>query len=290
MGTQSRIADSCRAMIGPALRPTATPAPGVRLSIPDETACRKGYRWGFPATIVYISSWRRIPRLVQTEDFEMFLSRARIMLLATMLVGCTTNPYTGEREASNKAKGAGIGAAVGAVVGVLSGDDADERRKNALIGAGVGALAGTTVGAYMDAQENKLREQLAGTGVSVVRFGDDIVLNMPGNVTFDVNQAAVQSGFYPVLNSVGLVLDEYDKTLIDVNGHTDSTGAVQYNMELSMRRASSVADYLGSRGVDRSRFVTQGHGPSYPIAENGTAEGRQMNRRVELVLKPLTRA
>jgi len=100
----------------------------------------------------------------------------------------------------------------------------------------------------------------------------------------------VQSGFYPVLNSVGLVLDEYDKTLIDVNGHTDSTGAVQYNMELSMRRASSVADYLGSRGVDRSRFVTQGHGPSYPIAENGTAEGRQMNRRVELVLKPLTRA
>jgi len=220
----------------------------------------------------------------------MFLSRARILLLATMLVGCTTNPYTGEREASNKAKGAGIGAAIGAVIGVLSGDDADERRKNALIGAGVGALAGTAVGAYMDAQENKLREQLAGTGVSVVRLGDDIVLNMPGNVTFDVNQGAVQSGFYPVLNSVGLVLDEYDKTLIDVNGHTDSTGTVQYNMELSKRRASSVADYLGSRGVDRSRFVTQGYGPSYPVAENGTAGGRQMNRRVELVLKPLTRA
>ena len=222
----------------------------------------------------------------------MFMSRTRIFLLATllatMLVGCTTNPYTGEREASNKAKGAGIGAAIGAVIGVLSGDDADERRKNGLIGAGVGALAGTGVGAYMDAQENKLREQLSGTGVSVVRSGDDIVLNMPGNVTFDVNQAAVQSSFYPVLNSVGLVLDEFDKTLIDVNGHSDSTGTAQYNMKLSKQRASSVAEYLGSRGVDRSRFVTQGHGPSYPVAENGTAAGRQMNRRVELVLKPLT--
>jgi outer membrane protein OmpA-like peptidoglycan-associated protein len=218
----------------------------------------------------------------------MFLTRVTVFLLVAMLAACTTNPYTGEREASNKAKGAGIGAAVGAVIGVLTGDDADERRKNALIGAGVGALAGTAVGAYMDAQENKLREQLAGTGVSVVRLGDDIVLNMPGNVTFDVNQAAVQSGFYPVLNSVGLVLDEYDKTLIDVNGHTDSTGAVQYNMELSNRRATGVADYLGSHGVTRSRIYTQGYGPHYPVAENGTAQGRQMNRRVELVLKPLT--
>ena len=193
-----------------------------------------------------------------------------------------------ERFKSRLPGGGGSSLVIGAVIGVLSGDDADERRKNALIGAGVGALAGTAVGAYMDAQENKLREQLAGTGVSVVRLGDDIVLNMPGNVTFDVNQAAVQSGFYPVLNSVGLVLDEYDKTLIDVNGHTDSTGAVQYNMELSNRRATGVADYLGSHGVTRSRIYTQGYGPHYPVAENGTAQGRQMNRRVELVLKPLT--
>jgi len=211
-----------------------------------------------------------------------------IFLLVFGVAACTTNPYTGEREASNKAKGAGIGAAIGAVVGVLSGDDADSRRKNALIGAGVGALAGTAVGAYMDAQENKLRQQLQGTGVSVVRLGDDIVLNMPGNVTFDVNQSAVQSSFYPVLDSVGLVLKEYNKTLIDVNGHTDSTGAVQYNMDLSTRRANSVADYLASRGINRNRIYPQGYGPHYPVADNGTAEGRQMNRRVELVLKPLT--
>lgn len=211
------------------------------------------------------------------------------LLFAIGLVACTTtDPYTGESKVSNKAKGAGIGAAIGAVVGVLSGDDADERRKNALIGAGVGALAGTAVGAYMDAQENKLREQLAGTGVSVTRLGDDIVLNMPGNVTFDVNQSAVQSSFYPVLDSVGLVLKEYNKTLVDVNGHTDSTGSVQYNMDLSQRRASSVADYLATRGVTRERLLTQGYGPHYPVADNGNPQGRSMNRRVELVLKPLT--
>ena len=220
----------------------------------------------------------------------MWISRAFcFFLLVTLTTACTTNPYTGERQASNKAKGAAIGAAVGAVVGVIAGDDADERRKGALIGAGVGALAGTAVGHYMDRQEAKLREQLAGTGVSVTRIGDDIVLNMPGNVTFDVNQSAVQSNFYPVLDSVGLVLDEYEKTLIDVNGHTDSTGSVQYNMELSNRRAQSVAGYLATRKVNRERIYTQGYGPHYPVADNYSVEGRQMNRRVELVLKPLTR-
>ena len=140
------------------------------------------------------------------------------------------------------------------------------------------------IGAYMDAQEKELREQLAGTGVSVVRHGNDIVLNMPGNVTFDINQSNVQSSFYPVLNSVGLVLDEYSQTLIDVNGHTDSTGSLQHNMDLSNRRARSVAAYLGSRGIERGRIYTQGYGPHHPMAENSTAEGRRTNRRVELVL------
>ena len=204
------------------------------------------------------------------------------------LVACTTNPYTGEEQASNAAKGAAIGAAAGAVVGVLTGDDADERRKNALIGAGVGALAGGAVGAYMDAQEAKLRERLENTGVSVTRLGDDIVLNMPGNVTFDVNQSAVKANFYEVLNSVGLVLNEFDKTLVDVNGHTDSTGSVEYNMGLSSRRATSVAAYLEAQGIARDRLFTQGFGPHYPVADNATAEGRQLNRRVELILKPLT--
>ncbi len=216
------------------------------------------------------------------------LLRSVLIVGVTLTTGCTTNPYTGEEQASNAAKGAAIGAAAGAVVGVLTGDDADERRKNALIGAGVGALAGTAVGAYMDAQERKLREELEATGVSVTRLGDDIVLNMPGNVTFDVNQADVRSNFYPVLNSVSLVLEEFDKTLIDINGHTDSTGSVDYNMDLSYRRAGSVSDYLAAQGIEAERLFTQGFGPHYPVADNASPDGRQLNRRVELVLKPLT--
>lgn len=217
----------------------------------------------------------------------------RILLGATLIVGltaCTTNPYTGEREASNKGKGAAIGAAIGAVVGALTGDDADERRKRALIGAGVGALSGTAVGAYMDAQESRLRAQLQGTGVSVTRMGNDVVLNMPGNITFDIDRSDLQPNFAPVLDSVSLVLKEYDQTLIDVTGHTDSTGSVEHNMDLSERRANTVATYLKATGVDHMRVYTLGVGPHYPVASNATPEGRQLNRRVELVLKPLTSA
>ena len=218
----------------------------------------------------------------------MGIKNLAIALALVALTACTTNPYTGDRKASNKAKGAGIGAAIGAVVGALTGDDADERRKRALIGAGVGALAGTGVGAYMDAQEAKLRNQLQGSGVSVTRLGDDLVLNMPGNVTFDVSQSDLRPDFLNVLDSVGLVLKEYNQTLIDVAGHTDSTGSLNYNQSLSERRASSVANYLRGTGVDQMRIYTQGYGPNYPVADNGTAEGRRQNRRVELVLKPIT--
>lgn len=204
-----------------------------------------------------------------------------------VLSACTTNPYTGERESSNKARGAAIGAAIGAVAGVLAGDDADERREKALIGIGVGALAGTAVGAYMDAQENKLREQLRGTGVSVTRLGDDLILNMPGSVTFASGQSGLRPEFFSVLDSVGLVLNEYNKTLIDVSGHTDSTGGMDLNMRLSDQRAAAVGLYLQSRNVTPARVMTQGYGPHYPVASNDTDAGRQQNRRVELVLKPL---
>ncbi len=217
------------------------------------------------------------------------LNRICVVVLTTALLSaCTTNPFTGEQELSNKAYGAAIGAAAGAAIGALSGDDNKERRKRALIGAGIGALAGTAVGAYMDAQEAKLRQQLADTGVSVTRVGDDIVLNMPGNVTFPVNQSAIRGSFYPVLDSVGLVLEEYEKTMIDVIGHTDSTGSFEYNMDLSQGRALSVSQYLESQGVDRVRVVARGVGEQFPIADNDTSRGRQQNRRVELVLRPVT--
>lgn len=216
------------------------------------------------------------------------LSNLSLLIALTVSGACTTNPYTGERQASKAGVGAGIGAAVGAVAGVLSGDDADERRKRALIGAGVGALAGAGVGAYMDRQEARLRQELQGTGVSVTRIGDDIILNMPGNITFATNQASIESDFYPVLNSVAKVAKEFNKTLIDVAGHTDSTGTVAYNMELSQRRANSVTQYLQSQGVDATRVYAEGYGPHYPIADNSNAQGRAENRRVEIALKPLT--
>lgn len=209
--------------------------------------------------------------------------------LALLATGCTTlDPYTREEQTSKATKGALIGAGIGAVVGLVSGDDAVERRQRALIGAGIGALAGGAVGNYMDRQEAELRAQLEGTGVSVTRIGDNITLNMPGNVTFATDSSDLKPAFFDVLNSVGLVLDKYEKTVIEVAGHTDSTGSDAYNQALSERRAESVARYLQSQGVSSQRIITVGMGERRPVADNSTAEGRQANRRVELTLVPVT--
>jgi len=209
--------------------------------------------------------------------------------MAAILSGCETlDPYTGESETSKATKGALIGAAAGVVAGLMSGDDAVERRQHALIGAGVGALAGGAVGHYMDKQEAKLRAELQGTGVSVTRIGDNITLNMPGNVTFDTDSSALRPQFFGVLNSVGKVLTEYDKTVVEVAGHTDSTGSDSYNMQLSQRRANTVGEYLYTQGIMDQRIISVGMGEHHPIADNSTAEGRQLNRRVEITLVPVT--
>ena len=151
-------------------------------------------------------------------------------VLLTFATACTTvNPYTREQQTSKAAKGAGIGAAAGAVAGLLTKGD---KLQNALIGAGVGAIAGGGVGYYMDVQEAKLRQKLEGTGVSVTRIGDNITLNMPSSITFALNSADLNSQFYNALGGVALVLKEYNKTVIEVAGHTDSTGSDQYNMQL----------------------------------------------------------
>jgi len=208
---------------------------------------------------------------------------------AFVIAGCETlDPYTGESKTSAATKGAIIGAVSGAVVGLASGDDSVERRQRALIGAGVGALAGGAVGYYMDRQEAKLRAELQGTGVGVYRGGDNITLLMPGNITFATNSADLSSQFFPVLDSVGKVLTEFDKTVVEVAGHTDSTGTDAYNQGLSERRATSVAQYLQSREINSQRMITIGLGESMPVADNGTDSGRQQNRRVELTLVPLT--
>ncbi|HEX5514475.1 MAG TPA: OmpA family protein [Gammaproteobacteria bacterium] len=212
-----------------------------------------------------------------------------VLAFSLGLSGCqTTNPYTGEQQASKTSIGAGIGAVAGAAVGALSGSNAKERRKRALIGAGIGGLSGAGIGQYMDRQEAKLREQLRGTGVSVTRNGNDITLNMPGNITFATNSSDVQPNFVNVINSVALVLKEYPKTVIEVAGHTDSTGSANYNQLLSERRADSVATILRRQGVNEQRLVISGYGPNHPIASNSTAQGREQNRRVELTLSPLT--
>ena len=204
--------------------------------------------------------------------------------LSLGLAGCTTNPYTGEQQASKTAKGAGIGALAGAVAGVIAGDS----RKSALIGAGIGALAGGAVGYYMDQQENKLRAKLQGSGVSVTRNGDNIILNMPGNITFATDSSNISADFYEVLSSVALVINEFEKTYVDITGHTDSTGAESYNMQLSVARANSVSGYFKSQGVLPQRIYTQGMGETQPIASNDTPEGRAQNRRVEILLTPVT--
>lgn len=212
---------------------------------------------------------------------------AAIVVACIALSACETlqteDPYTGEKKVSKTAAGAGIGAVGGAVVGAIAGG-----RKGALIGAGVGALAGGGVGYYMDQQEAKLRQQLRGTGVSVTRVGDSIILNMPGNVTFASNSSDVSSTFYPVLDSVAIVLNEYEKTYVDVIGYTDSSGSEQYNQTLSEKRAASVARYLESHKVLPQRIVITGRGESNPVASNDTSEGRAMNRRVEITLTPVT--
>ena len=212
-----------------------------------------------------------------------------IGLFSLSLTACTTiNPYSGETQTSKAAIGAGIGALSGAVAGLITGDNSRDRRKKALQGAGIGVLAGGAVGYYMDVQEAKLREKLQATGVDVVRDNENIVLNMPSNITFDVGQSNIKGNFYGVLNQVNQVVQEHDQTLIEIQGHTDSTGSNEFNQTLSERRASSVSQYFASNGINPVRLASYGHGENYPVASNDTDFGRQQNRRVEIVLVPLT--
>jgi outer membrane protein OmpA-like peptidoglycan-associated protein len=212
-----------------------------------------------------------------------------VSVAASYLTACTTtDPYTGEQKMSNTAGGAMIGAVGGALAGVALGGRGHGKRNAALIGAGLGALAGGAIGNYMDQQESELRAQLEGTGISVTRNGDNIILNMPSNITFDIDQDAVKPGFYTTLNSVAIVLRKFNRTLIDIDGHTDSTGSLEHNQGLSERRAMSVADYLGGQGIDPRRVSSVGYGPSRPVASNSTESGRAQNRRVEIQIAPLT--
>lgn len=201
------------------------------------------------------------------------------LLAVSMLTACATDPYTGESKVSKTAWGTGIGALAGAGIGALAGGE-----KGALIGAGVGAAAGAGTGAYMDVKARKLRQELLNTGVQVQEANGQIYLIMPGNITFDSNDANIKPAFQPVLNSIAKVINEYSKTMVQVNGYTDSTGSAATNNSLSLMRANSISNYLRLRGVNGNRIVSNGYGSSNPIASNATAAGREQNRRVEIVL------
>jgi outer membrane protein OmpA-like peptidoglycan-associated protein len=208
---------------------------------------------------------------------------------AMLLTSCAT--YTGQTSDPNDPnrtrRNALIGAAIGAAAGLVSGDDAVERRQQALVGAGVGALAGGAIGAYQDRQEARLRSELAGTGVDVSRQGNNITLNMPGSITFAFDSANLQPQFHPVLDDVASTLAEYNQTVVEVAGHTDSVGTDAYNQTLSVQRAQSVANYLMGKGLVRDRFIVTGAGETRPIASNDSEAGRAQNRRVEITLVPV---
>ena len=211
---------------------------------------------------------------------------ALLAATAVALAGCASmEDFATNPEKEKTRKGTGYGAAAGAVVGLLSAGN--NPFKSAMIGAAAGALVGGSVGYYQDKQEAKLRQQMAGTGVDVVRKGDNITLNMPGNVTFGFDKSEIQPQFYPVLDNVAGTLQQYNQTVIEIAGHTDSVGSDAYNQQLSQRRADAVANYLNSRGVMRDRMITVGAGETRPIASNDTEQGRAQNRRVEITLVPV---
>jgi len=202
-----------------------------------------------------------------------------ILLCTALLSACATDPYTGESKVSKTAWGTGIGTAVGAGVGALIGGE-----KGALIGAGIGAAGGAATGGYMDLQARKLRQELVGTGVQVVQSGGMVRLIMPGNITFNTNESTIRPNFNKVLDSVAKVINEYDKTKVQVLGYTDNTGNDKINNPLSLARAQSISNYLVLRGVNAGRINAYGLGSNNPIASNDTPEGREQNRRVEISL------
>lgn len=216
---------------------------------------------------------------------KLFTVAALLMgtLMGSLLTGCqTTNPYTGEQQASKSTKYGLGGVLAGAAIGAIA-DGGD----GALKGAIIGGAAGAGYGHYMDRQERVLRAELQGTGVQVYRQGDQLKLIMPSNITFDSSKSDIKSAFYPVLGSVAKVFREYDRNLIEVVGYTDSTGGDKINVPLSQDRADSVANYIAFQGVSGDRIFAYGRGSADPVASNTTVEGRAQNRRVEINLLPV---
>ncbi|MGB3738675.1 MAG: OmpA family protein [Pontixanthobacter sp.] len=209
-------------------------------------------------------------------------------IAAVSLMGvsaCVTDPNTGEQKISRTAIGGVGGAVLGGLLGEVIGG-----KTARIIGAGVGGVAGGVVGYQMDQQIKELREQTAGSGVDIseVDGGEAILVNLPDGVTFAVDSSNINPQFQNTLDTVANSMQAYPNSLIDVYGHTDSTGADSYNQALSERRAQAVASYLSRRGVSAARIRSQGFGETSPVADNTTAQGRALNRRVEIKIIPIS--
>lgn len=208
-----------------------------------------------------------------------------LVVAATLLSGCSAftkkDPYTRESEINSTTLGSIACGSAGALIGGLVGGD----MVGTLIGGASGAVLCGGIGYYLDRQEKALRQKLESTGVSVVREGDRIRLVMPSHILFNTNQYRINESFYPVLDSIREVLNEYDESRIVVQGHTDDTGSEVFNLDLSKKRADSVAEYLVYQGISPNRILALGYGETRPIADNESPIGRGQNRRVELLIQ-----
>ena len=197
-----------------------------------------------------------------------------MLLLTTSLLGACSSATTTNKKTS----GAATGAAAGALIGQLVGKDT----KGTLIGAGIGALAGLGWGAYKDAQYKEFLDALNSTNITVTNNEDNINLRLPEESSFKSGSAVLNGGFYAPLNSIAYIMNKYPETKIQVSGYTDNTGNPNSNLNLSLQRAQSVANYLSAQGVSPSRISSIGYGDRNPVASNATAEGKALNRRVEI--------
>ncbi len=198
--------------------------------------------------------------------------------LVSTLSGCANMSETQK----GTAKGAGIGAAGGAVIGAVAGGS-----KGAVIGAAVGAAAGGVAGNVwskrMQAQKKEMEEATAGTGVAVTQTPDNrLKLDIPSDISFAVGRADIEPNFRSILDTFATGLSSNTGANVTIVGHTDSTGTDAVNNPLSLNRATSVRDYLTTRGIVSNRFTVEGRGSREPIVANDTAANKAKNRRVEI--------
>lgn len=213
------------------------------------------------------------------------------LLTAVGVAACATDEYGRKRPMTDAERGAIIGAASGAVLGGVVAKKKN-RKKGILLGAVGGGIAGTAVGAYMDKQKQDLEKVLApersAGSIQVEKLAGDILrVTMTEQTAFEVDSAQIKPGFHTTMDKIGNVMNRYGKTHLTIVGHTDSTGTTQHNQGLSERRAQAVRSYFASQGVIPERMAAEGKGEAAPRSSNNTAEGRRLNRRVEVYIEPI---